>query len=302
MRRATARVIALALLGAVLTGCGGGTERAPGGPLQVVAAENFWGSIAAQLGGDHVRVASIIASPDIDPHDYEPTPADGRAVASADYVIANGFGYDAWMDRLAAASRSARRERASVQEILGLPDNANPHRWYAPSDVLKVVDRIAADYARLDPGHAADYERLKREFLGTGLQAYQALAQQIRDRYAGTPVGATESIAAPLASDLRLQLLTPERFLSAISEGGDPTAQDKATFDAQIARREIRVLLYNTQNATPDVQRQVEAARAAGIPVVSLTETPEPPAASFQEWQTRQLRQLADALAAATGK
>src|SRR5579885_1843512 len=73
-----------------------GSSSGGGAKLQVVAAENFWGSIASQLGGDKVQVTSIITSPDSDPHDYEPTPQDGRAIASAKYVIFNGIGYDHW--------------------------------------------------------------------------------------------------------------------------------------------------------------------------------------------------------------
>jgi zinc/manganese transport system substrate-binding protein len=64
---------------------------------QVVAAENFWGSIASQVGGDRVSVTAIITSPDTDPHAYEATPADGRSLASAKYVIYNGVCYDPWV-------------------------------------------------------------------------------------------------------------------------------------------------------------------------------------------------------------
>lgn len=298
------------LIGAVLAACAGGAggeggedgkdgaATAPAGPLRVVAAENFWGSIAAQLGGEHVVVTSIIASPVADPHDYEPTPGDGRTIAQADYTIRNGLGYDSWAEQLLAANRSTTRRDVSVQAILDLPDDANPHRWYAPTDVARVIDRITADYQALDPAHAAAYERQRADFLASGLGAYHDLAGRIRERYAGTAVGATESIAAPLAEDLGLTLLTPESFLVAISEGQDPSARDRAAIEEQIAQRQIAVLLFNIQNATPDVQRVVDAARERGIPVVELTETPDPGSLRFQDWQTAQLQRLADALAA----
>ncbi len=298
-----------AIVAALLVGC---AERdtsaipAPGGPrsgpIQVVTAENFWGSLAAQLGGDRVRVTSIIASPDADPHDYEPTPSDARTVADAEYVLSNGLGYDPWVQKLVAANPSSRRASVTVQQILGLKDGDNPHRWYAPSDVLTVVDRIASDYKKLDPAGAAVFDAQREALLASGLKDYRALVEQIRQRYAGTPVGATESIAAPLVADLGLSLKTPASFLAAIGEGQEPTARDKATFDTQIAGRQIAVLIYNTQNATPDVQRLVEAATKQGIPVVEVTETPDPPASTFQDWQTGQLRALAAALAKATGK
>lgn len=271
------------------------------GPIRVVVAENFWGSIATQVGGEYVQVTSIIASPGADPHDYEPTPSDARTVANAEYVLSNGLGYDPWAEKLVAANPSRTRASVTVQRILGLKDGENPHRWYAPSDVAKVVDRLASDYATLDPAHAAAFEAQKQRFVTTNLEAYRALATQIRQKYSGVQVGATESIASPLVADLGLKMMTSASFLNAISEGDDPTAQDKAMFDQQIAQRQIRVLLFNTQNATPDVQRLVEAAQRQGIAVVAITETPDPPTLTFQEWQTRQLRDLADALAKATG-
>ena len=106
----------------------------------------------------------------------------------------------------------------------------------------------------------------------------------------------------PLAAALNLPLLTPPGYLRAISEGTDPSAADKATADQQIADGAIKVYVYNSQNATPDVQRQVEAARAKGIPVAMLTETLTPQGATFQQWQTRELQGLAAALATATGR
>jgi zinc/manganese transport system substrate-binding protein len=99
-----------------------------------------------------------------------------------------------------------------------------------------------------------------------------------------------------------LKLVTPEGFLTAITEGSDPSARDKATIDAQIKGRQIKVYVYNSQNATPDVQAQVAAAKANGIPVATITETLSPAGASFQDWQVAQLTALAQALATATGK
>jgi len=101
---------------------------------------------------------------------------------------------------------------------------------------------------------------------------------------------------APWAAGLGLRMITPARFLDAISEGNEATRSDKATVDAQIADREIKVLVYNSQNATPDVQRLVDAARGRHIPVTAITETLVPEDATFQAWQVRELRALLDAL------
>jgi len=271
-----------------------------GGRLRVVAAEDFWGSIAAQLGGDRVSVQSVIANPDTDPHAYEPTPADARAVATARYVIYNGVGYDPWAPKLIDANPQAGRVVLGVGDLVGVRPGANPHRWYSPADVGQVIDRVTADYKRLDPGDAAFFDRQHDGFVSSALARYRSLITDIKARYAGTPVGASESIFAPLADALGLSLRTPKAFLDAISEGSEPTAADKATTDAQIKTRQIKVYVFNSQNSTPDVAAQLSEARSAGIPVTSITETLAPANATFEVWQVAQLQALETVLARAT--
>jgi zinc/manganese transport system substrate-binding protein len=277
---------------------GGATART----IRVVAAENFWGSIAAQLGGSHVSVQSLIDNPDADPHEYEPTAADARAIATADLVLVNGVGYDTWATKLAAAEPAPNRTVLDVGQLLGVPDGGNPHRWYNPDDVTKVVQQLTRDFAEADPGDAAAFTSQESTFENRTLAEYKQVVADIKGRFAGTPVGASESIFAMVAPALGLDLLTPPSVLKAISEGTDPTATDKATVDEQIASKKIKVYVYNSQNATPDVQSQVNAAKAAGNPVTTITETMVPATGTWQEWQTRQLVALRDALAKATGR
>jgi zinc/manganese transport system substrate-binding protein len=272
-----------------------------GAPLRVVAAENFWGSIAEQLGGAHVDVASIIDDPNADPHDYEPTASDARAVAVAGVVLVNGIGYDTWASKLVAANPAPNRIVLDVGDLLGVPDGGNPHRWYNPYDVGKVVEQLVSDYKKADPADAAAFDEQAAVFRSNTLAAYKNVIGEIKKKYGGTAVGASESIFAMVAPALGLNLLTPPSFLKAISDGTDPTAVDKATIDEQISGKKIKVYVYNSQNATPDVQNQVNAAKAAGIPVTTITETMVPAAGTWQDWQTRQLEQLRSALAQATG-
>jgi zinc/manganese transport system substrate-binding protein len=270
--------------------------------INVVAAENFWGSLAAQLGGSHVHVTSIINNPDADPHDYEPTAADGRAIAAAKVVIINGVGYDAWASKLADTNPATGRTTLTVGDLVGAKDGDNPHRWYNPDNVRAVIDQITADYKKADPGDAAYFDTQRSTVLNTNLKSYFDTINQIKASYAGTPVGASESIFAMVSPALGLSLLTPATFLRAISEGTDVTAADKSTVDGQIRNKQIKVYVYNSQNATPDVQAQVNEAKGAGIPVTTITETLTPAGASFQDWQVAQLDALQQALARATGK
>lgn len=274
-----------------------------GRTITVVAAENFWGSIAAQLGGSHVTETSIISNPDTDPHDYEATPADARTISAARVFIQNGLGYDAsWAPKLVAANPNADRTVLTVGDIVGLKDGDNPHQWYAKSSVYKVIDAITAAYQKADPADAAYFAAQKGRFELTTLAPYNQLISDIRNRYAGTPIGASESIVSGLADTLGLKMLTPATFLRDISEGNDPTAADKSLIDRQIKSKAIKVYVYNSQNATPDVAAQVAEAKAEGIPVTTVTETLFPAGDTFQQWQVTQLEQLESALARATGR
>src|SRR6266702_3618555 len=311
-RRALPAVAVAAL--AVAAGCSTAPAASAPGPtaagasagsskkIVVVAAENFWGSIAKQLGGTHVTETSIIANPNTDPHDYEPTAADARTIASAQVVIVNGIGYDPWAPKLLAANPVAGRLTLTVGGLLGLKDGDNPHQWYSAAHVRQVIAAITADYKRLDPADAAYFGQQETTFETRTLARYNQLITQIRARYAGTPIGASESIVSPLADALGLKMLTPYSFLRAISEGSEPTAQDKAAIDAQIRNKQIKIYVYNSQNATPDVTAQVKEAEAEHIPVTTVTETLAPANATFQQWQVTELQGIENALHQATGK
>jgi zinc/manganese transport system substrate-binding protein len=292
-------VFAIAL---VLSACGRSGTASPGGRIEVVAAENFWGSIAAQLAGAQARVTSIIVNPGTDPHSYEPNAQDARTMAGAQLAIVNGIGYDNWAPKLLQASPLSGRVVLDVGELLGLHDGDNPHQWYSPSSVTRVVERIVADYDALDPSAAAYFARRKRTFLTSDLARYDALRREIRTRYAGTPVGYSESIFRPLGEDLGLRLLTPYSFAKAIAEGTDVSAQDKQTTDRQARERLIKIWVFNSQNVTPDVQRINEIARERKIPVATVTETLSPASDSFEQWQVAELEGIAQALHEATGR
>jgi zinc/manganese transport system substrate-binding protein len=309
--RSSSGVVAVAVLASALvatafaaTGCAP-QAAAPGagtGKIAVVAAEDFWGSVAAQVGGSKVSVTSIITNPATDPHDYEPTVADARAIARAKLMIENGIGYDTWATRLVAADPNSERLAIDVGQLAGVAVGGNPHQWYSPTTLHEVIAAITADYKRLDPADAAYFDQQRQAYETQGLATYDSLISDIRSKYAGTPIGASESVVAPIAEALGLRVLTPASFLNAIGEGTGPTAADKATVDAQIRTRQIKVFVFNEQNATPDVTALVAEAKAVGIPVVTVTETMVPASGTFQDWQSAQLAELAAALKQATGR
>lgn len=272
------------------------------GPVQVVAAENFWGSIAAQVGGSHVHVTSIIVDPNADPHSYEPTAADGRTVAQAQYVIVNGAGYDPWIDKLLQANPASGRKELNVGTFNGKHEGDNPHMWYNPDYVTAVVNKIRDDLKALDPGDAAAFDQSAQTFLNVGLKQYHDLIAAIKAKYSGTPVGATESIFSYLAPALGLNLITPYSYLKAVSEGEDISAADEASVEHQVGQKQIKVLIYNSQNTPNNIQTLINLAKKNNIPVATITETMTPATATFQDWQSTQLQGIQSALAQATGK
>jgi zinc/manganese transport system substrate-binding protein len=300
---------ALLLLAATLgmLGCGrtgpASVQRSGAGPrFVVVAAENFWGSIATQLAGSRASVRSIIVDPSTDPHSYQPSAEDARVMASANMAIVNGVGYDDWAEQLLQGSPSTGRAVLNVGKLLTLPQGANPHRWYYPADVARVIAAIVADFDRVDPADGSYFAARRRAFSTVALAGYDRIRAAIRARYKGTPVGYSESIFQGLGEDLGLRLLTPRSFATAVAEGTDVTAADKRTVDSQAEHRRIAVWIFNGQNVTPDVQRVNQIVRAHGIPIVAVTETLSPQAASFEQWQTSQLQALQSALHRATGR
>lgn len=268
--------------------------------VRVVAAENFWGSIVAQLGGTHARVVSIIDNPNTDPHAYEPTAADARVLADAQLAVQNGAGYDPWMPRLLAADGGSRTV-LDVGSLVGVAPGGNPHLWYDSSYVEQFITTATDDLVRADPADGAYFMARRTAYEQVGLAGYHAALLRIRARYAGTPVGASESIVAYLCRSVGLDLVSPPTFLRAVSEGTDVSAVDMATIARQIQTRAIAVYVENTQNLTPNVQAQVSAARAAGIPRTAVTETLEPATTTFQAWQTAQLDSLYAALEKSRG-
>jgi len=294
------RVIKVVLFGgflaALLAACGAPAAGGSGnGTLQVIAGENFWGSIAAQLGGSHVSMTSIVTNPNTDPHEYESSATDARAFATADYVILNGAGYDDWGRKLLSANPSPSRKVFTVADLLNKKAGDNPHFWYNPDWVDQVADKITADYRALDAADAG-YFTQQREAFATALQPYHDAVAQIRATASGIPVGSTESIFVYMAHALGINLVSPPEFMQAISEGTDPPAQTVAQFQDQISHHQIKLLVYNTQTSTPITDNLRQLATRNGIPVVGISETIQPTTATFQEWQTRQLISLQAAL------
>jgi zinc/manganese transport system substrate-binding protein len=273
----------------------GAASHAPAGKLGVVAAENFWGDIARQIGGATVQVTSIISSPETDPHEYESNARDGAAIAGASFVIQNGAGYDDFVNKLLAASPKSGREVLDVATVVGAGNDANPHLWYNPDYVRKAAQAIQAQLATEDPSHAAAYRSNLATFL-EGEQRVVGVIDQIKFKYSGQAIAYTERVPGYLVEAAGLRLGTPASFSQAIEDDSDPSPADVAAFETALKDHTVKALLYNGQVTSPTTQRIKDLARSSGVPLVGVTETMLPGAKNFQTWQADQARALLAAL------
>ncbi len=290
--------LVLAASGTVYALTRGGTNSSvtsSAGRLQVVAAENFWGSMVSQIGGDRVSVTSIVSDPNADPHEYESNTATARAFAAANYVIINGAGYDSWARKLLFANPNPQRRVLDIAQFLGKKNGDNPHFWYNPDYVNMVAGAIKSDLISLDPSGKRYYEEQYKAFQNT-VFGYQSRIASIKQEFAGAKVAATEDIFVYLANAAGLNLISPPAFMQAVAEGNDPPAQSIVQFQNQLKAKEPVVLVYNEQTVNPITEEMKKLAAENDIPVVGITETVQPPDASFEEWMNAELIELENAL------
>ncbi|HDR9019902.1 MULTISPECIES: metal ABC transporter solute-binding protein, Zn/Mn family [Burkholderia] len=263
--------------------------------VNVVAAENFYGDVASQIGGRHVAVTSILSNPDQDPHLFEASPKTARALQHAQIVIYNGANYDPWMAKLLGASTQARRATIVVADLVGKKAGDNPHLWYAPATMPAAARALAAELGRADPAHKADYDANLQKFVAS-LQPIDAKVAALRAQYHGVPVTATEPVFGYMSDAIGLDMRN-QRFQLATMNDTEASAQDVAAFENDLRKRQVRVLIYNSQAEAPMTKRLLKLARDGGVPTVSVTET-QPAGKTFQQWMAGQLDALAAALAA----
>jgi zinc/manganese transport system substrate-binding protein len=266
----------------------------PTAPVDVVVSVDQWGDIVSELGGACANVKTILASSSVDPHDYEPSPADAASFAGAKMVVVNGADYDAWASKLAASSAAA-APVVSASEVTKTADGGNPHLWYSPSAVTAVADAVTAELSKLDP-QAAGYFDDRRAALTTTLKPYDDLINKIKAGASGKTYAATEGIFDYQAEAMGLVDKTPEGYQRASANESDPSPADIAAFTSVLADKQVDVLIYNTQTEGSIPQQIRTAAEQAGVPVVDVTETVPPGQTSFEAWQDGQLSALAKAL------
>jgi zinc/manganese transport system substrate-binding protein len=269
--------------------------RAAEDKIDVVAAENFYGGVAKQIGGERVSVVSILSNPDQDPHLFEVSPAIIRQIAAAQIVVYNGADYDPWIEKLLEVTTKPGRVAITAADLVNCKAGDNPHLWYDPATMPAVASALAAALTAADPAHKDDYAARLKTFLAS-LGPLNDKIAAIRGKYGGTPVTATEPVYGYMAEALKLKMRN-ERFQLDVMNDTEPSARDVAAFEQDLKARRVRVLFYNKQASNNVVSHLIDLARASNIPVVGVTET-APAGLSYQDWMLMQLDETQHALAA----
>jgi zinc/manganese transport system substrate-binding protein len=261
--------------------------------VKIVAAENVYGDLASQIGGEDVEVTSILSNPDEDPHLFESSPSTARALSSAAIVIYNGADYDPWMEKLLTAAGSDERKILVAAELSGHKSGDNPHLWYDPKTLPAVAEALAGELARRDEANAETYKANLARF-ETSFAAVTNQADALRNRYQGIEVTATEPVFGYMARALGLKMLN-EGFQTAIMNDSEPSPSQVIAFEKSLTDGSARVLFYNSQVSDETTRRLLKLATDNKVPVVGVTEI-EPAGKTIQTWFAGQLQEVGSAL------
>ncbi|MER5513704.1 zinc ABC transporter substrate-binding protein [Streptomyces sp. NPDC002763] len=293
---------------ALLAGCGSSSDSGSDGSsasgpasssrIPVVASTNVYGDIVERIGGDHVDVTSIISDPDQDPHSYEADTQNQLTLSKAKVVVENGGGYDDFVDRMLKSSGSA-AEVINAVKVSGKTapkgGELNEHVWYDFPTVAKIADSIAAALGRADATDAATFTRNAETFKAklTPLESKEA---QIKKEHGGAGIGITEPVPLYMTEASGLVDKTPAEFSEAVEEGSDVSPRILRETLALYSDKQVKALVYNAQTSGPQTEKVENAAKAAGVAVVPVTET-LPKGKDYLGWMTSNVDALAGALA-----
>ncbi|WP_420829348.1 metal ABC transporter solute-binding protein, Zn/Mn family [Bifidobacterium miconis] len=261
------------------------------GRIAVVASINQWGSVAAELGGDHVNVTNIMTKTNVEAHDYEPTSQDVAKFGKAAVAVVNGADYDPWASK---AAKSTKATLVDAADAAGIKAGDNPHVWFSAAARNAAADAITAAYQQADPGNKNAYEQLNRAWH----ERESKLETSIKDTAAktkGKSYAATESVAWYLADDLGMTDATPKGYAQASANESEPTPADIKDFQDALKGGKISMLVYNTQEANSTTDQITSAAKSADVPIVELTEQMPAEYDDLLDWMSALVGQFAKA-------
>ncbi|MGH9807969.1 MAG: metal ABC transporter solute-binding protein, Zn/Mn family, partial [Terriglobia bacterium] len=230
-------------------------------PIHIVAAENFYGDVAKQIGGPGVKVTSILSNPDQDPHLFEASPSVARNLSGAQIVIYNGIDYDPWMADLLKASKAPDRKAIVVADLIGKKSGDNPHIWYDPATMVALAQAMKDALVAADPTNKAEYEKRLTAFEDS-LKPVQDKIGELKKRSAGVPVTATEPVFGYMFEALGM-VVRNEAFQLAVMNDTEPSPSQIAAFEDDLKTGKVKLLVYNSQASDPLADRMLKLAKAS---------------------------------------
>ena len=262
-------------------------------PLRVVSAENFYGDVAKTIGGSYINVTSIINDPKIDAQFFNP-PADViNIVKNASLIIANGNGYDAWMDMLYEKNQQ-QIPFLKVATVTRIGNNFEPHIWFNPQTMPLFATALVNRLSQLDPRNTSSYQSNLQGFLQMA-QLYQIQLNKVTNQVAGMRVMSAEPVCNALL--LALQLKVTNHSIQVALENNLPlTLTQVEALKDLLKDHAVDLFIYNASD--PDSKLVVELinlAKANQITVLGVYET-MPPNLHYYQWMYQTLFSIRDAL------
>ncbi|MBW3091284.1 metal ABC transporter solute-binding protein, Zn/Mn family [Bifidobacterium miconisargentati] len=277
--------------GATQSGTAASGTGTTAGTIAVVASINQWGSVAEDLGGEHVAVTNIMTKTNVEAHDYEPTAKDVARFGSAQIAIVNGADYDPWASK---AAESTKATLVDAAETAGIKEGDNPHVWFSAKARSAAADAITAAYQQADPTHKDVYAKLNQDWHAKE-DRLEAKIKNVAAKTANLPYAATESVAWYLADDLKMTDATPQGYAQASANESEPTPADIKDFQDALKAGDAKLLVLNTQESNSTTEQITNAAKQADVPIVELTEQMPAKYGDLLDWMGALVDQFATA-------
>lgn len=271
--------------GAALLAAAASVSSAEARQLKTVASFTILADIVRNVGGDKVEVRTLVG-PNGDPHTYEPTPNDARALKAADLVFVNGLGLEGWMDRLIAASGAKSRPVVASTGVAPLKMDEDgksvidPHAWNDAKNGALYAANVAKALEAADPEDAATFGANAKAYVAK-LDALDASARKI---VAEVPkpqrkVLTTHDALGYFAKAYGVEILSP----LGISTEQEPSAAAMAGLIRQIEREHIRTFFLENSNDPRLIEQIARAtgAKPGGELYVESLSKPDGPAATY---------------------
>ena len=276
------------LLALVTTACANKKEAASqSDKISIVTTTNVYSDIAKNIVGKYGTATAIIDKSSVDPHDFDPTTADAKKLTKANIIVANGLGYDSWMNKLA---KSVNKKPVLVgEDLMGLKNGDNPHIWYNLNMPTKYVDYLVKRLSKLDKKHAAYFKANGKKYLAK-VDKIKKLVKT--DKSNKKPVFVSEPVFDYALKEAGYKIGDKE-FEEAIENGTDPSPKMINKMNTDIKEKKIAFFVNNTQASSSTVKSFVKLAKKNGVPVLNVRET-IPNHTTYLTWMKENYQNLAN--------